>query len=181
MLENFSLALYPGEMAALVGANGSGKSTLLKLLAGLIRPSAGRICYFGREYPAKSAALSGVLSYLPQDDPLMEELSVRDNLSLYTGSSHPPVQLLEEFSLGELLEVRVKKLSGGMKRRLAIAACCAGERPVLLLDEPTASLDPEQKRRLGAWMLKCRDRGAAILIASHDETEIGLCGRRIQL
>ena len=182
VLEDFSLQLFPGEMAALSGANGSGKSTLMKLLAGLLKPDRGEILYGGKAIPPGSAALSRMLAYLPQENPLMPGLSVRDNLALFSGRREGvSEEFIRAFALEGLMQVRVKKLSGGMQRRVAfLASCCMGQ-PVFLLDEPTASLDLEQKAVMRGWMKKHRDRGGALLVATHDEKEIAACDRVIRL
>ena len=182
VLKEFSLRLFPGEMTALSGKNGSGKTTLLKLLAGMLKPDEGEVLYEGRAIPPGSSSLSRVLGYLPQENPLMLELTDRDNLALFSGTREgASPEFIREFSLEELMPVRVKRLSGGMKRRVAfLAGCCAGQR-ILLLDEPTAALDLEQKAKLMEWMKRHRDKGGALLIATHDERELKECGRVISL
>ena len=182
IFSSLSFTISSGETVGLLGRNGTGKTTLLQILAGLLKPDAGEIQYFGQKIPRGSAALSKVCGYLPQENPLLMELSVQDNLSLFTGRSGRPAEnLISMFHLEEILNTPVKRLSGGMKRRVSIcASVCLGQ-PLLLMDEPTAALDMEVKREIREWFLQYKKLGGTLLIATHDEEEIRALDRCLKL
>lgn len=108
----------------------------------------------------------------------MEELTVKDNLKLWgVWQSEHRDMLLSSFELEELLKTEVRKLSGGMKRRLSIACALAGWPPILLLDEPTTALDLYYKDNIQQWLRQYRQMNGIVLLTSHDEKEILSCDR----
>ncbi len=182
ILENVTFSVEKGETVALIGSNGSGKTTLLQILAGLSGADLGEIRYFGQEIRRGSAQLSKVCGYLPQENPLISELTVQDNISLFTGKGGRPAEnLVQMFHLEDILKTRVKKLSGGMKRRVSIcASVCLGQ-PLLLMDEPTAALDMDYKREIREWLLEYKKLGGTLLVATHEEAEIQACDRCLKM
>lgn len=172
ILNGISFSAKAGEQIALVGRNGCGKSTLIKIMAGLIKPDHGEVSYFGKILTSGIGTVRTV-GYLPQDNPLMDELTVLDNLSMWAGKR---IKLSDDvvgmFDLGDILKEPVYKLSGGMKRRLAIACACVHMPPVMLMDEPTASLDIYYREDVRRWMRKYREMNGCIVVVTHDSDEI---------
>lgn len=194
VLNGVDLTAKAGECVGLVGANGCGKSTLLNILAGMRKANRGRILFDGQ--PAyDSEVLQALLSkkqqkqlfihytgYVPQDSLLIEELTVRDNLLLWYGDK----KLLEaeliqqplcQLGLKELTSIRVKKLSGGQKKRVSIGCALAGHPPILLLDEPGAALDLPGKAEVRRYLQSYKALGGTIIIATHEESDLELCDR----
>lgn len=172
VLSGVSFEAKPGERIVFVGRNGCGKTTLLQILSGAIKPEGGEICYFGAD-PLQTPRLFGrYCGYVPQENPLLEELSVLDNLRLWGFRKKEMHPLLEEFDLMDLLRVKVERLSGGMKRRLSIACACVNRPPILILDEPTAALDLYYRSEILFWLKSYQSRGGIVLMSSHEEAEI---------
>ncbi|WP_051226466.1 ABC transporter ATP-binding protein [Butyrivibrio sp. MC2013] len=178
VLRGVSFNARPGEMVAIIGRNGCGKSTLLRILAGVDPMQKGRVTFWGREASSDRRLFSKYTGFLPQDDPLLDELTVKDNLSLWMKDKGEDYrEIIREFDLEPILGQKVSTLSGGMKRRTAIACACAGRPPVLIMDEPTSSLDIYYKKEIRDWM-QSFIRGNGIIIAStHDEAEIAESSR----
>lgn len=173
ILENISFRADCGEQVAIIGRNGCGKSTLMQILAGILKPDTGAVKYFGQDAVKKPALFSKYCGYVPQDNPLIEELNVQDNLSLWTGKpGRPEERIVSMFRLDELLKTPVEKLSGGMKRRVSIACAVANWPPVLLMDEPTTGLDYYFRMDIHKWMREYRRLQGILIIATHDEEEM---------
>lgn len=172
VLNGVSFSAAPGEQIALVGRNGCGKSTLIHIMAGLLKPDSGTVSYFGKSLKP-GTALSHTVGYLPQENPLIEELSVADNISLWSGKrvkkDDPAVKM---FFLEDMLKTPVSKLSGGMKRRVAICCACIHMPPVMLMDEPTAALDIYYRAEVRKWMKDYRAMNGIIITVTHDSDEM---------
>lgn len=180
LLEFPDLSLPAGGHLLLRGDSGAGKSSLLALLAGLRRPTTGEVWLAGRALGGLSAAQRDAwrgrqLGLLPQRLHLCEGLSLRDNLALpfvAVGERVPRArleQLAGRLGLGELLERPVHQLSGGQAQRAALARALAREPALLLLDEPSSSLDDGATAALLALVLGlARERGVGLLVATHD-------------
>jgi len=166
-LEPVELEVLDGEALALVGPNGAGKSTLLALLAGALEPSTGRI-------ERRKGARVG---WAPQRPAQYGRLSARENLELFArleGEADAPAvagQLLESFRLPDEASPSAN-LSVGNRQRLNLAISLLGSPHVLLLDEPTAALDPEQRRRLWERAAALRKAGGAIVFATQNLDEL---------
>jgi ABC-2 type transport system ATP-binding protein len=163
--------LAAGETVALVGPNGAGKSTLLAILAGALEPSAGRVESESR------------VGWVPQRPAHYARLSARENLTLFArlegvGSDVVP-RLLDRFELPP--DRPSGELSIGNRQRLNVALSLLAEPRVLLLDEPTASLDPEQRRRLWELVDDVRERGGAVCFATHELNEVEHATRVVRL
>lgn len=182
ILFNACMEAGPGELAVIVGRNGCGKTTLMRILAGILRPDTGQMTYFGKDVLKERSLFEKMCGYLPQENPLIEELSVQDNISLWSGKTGPPEQRLTDmFQLEEMLKTPVARLSGGMKRRVSIACAVVKWPPILIMDEPTTALDIYFKDNVHEIMQKYRKMGGIIIMTSHDEKEIAAGDRRFVL
>lgn len=168
ILEDINFTVRPGECVAIIGENGCGKSTLLKILADVIKADAGEFSFYGKQKEKEK-----LCGYVPQENPLLEDLTVKDNLFLWGGKNAIHQHwVLEEFQLQELFHTPVKKLSGGMKRRLSIACAMLKNPPILLLDEPTAGLDFFYKEQILDWITSYQKKNGIVVIVTHEEQEI---------
>ena len=175
-----SLTLTPG-VWGLLGANGAGKTTLMRMLAGILRPTEGQILCDGVEIGALGAAYREKLGYLPQEFGFYPEFTVQDYLEYMAALKGLPRAeaarqidaLLERVSLAEVRRKKIVKLSGGMKRRVGIAQALLNDPEILILDEPTAGLDPAGRENLMANIRDYhRNKGKTIILVSHSMDEI---------
>lgn len=172
VLKDVSFSAVSGEMIAIIGRNGCGKSTLLQIMAGCLKSDAGQVTYYGHDAKEKEVYRK-FTGYVPQDNPFMEQLSVKDNLKLWKkGSTKQLEQAVQTFSLEEILNQPVEALSGGMKRRLAIACALMNVPPIILLDEPTTALDFAHKDKIYEMLKQHKENGGIVILATHDEEEI---------
>jgi heme exporter protein A len=167
ILSRLSLSVAAGELLAVTGPNGAGKSTLLRLLAGLLRPSAGEI----RLEPEEDRLRPQRVHYLGHLDGLKPGFTVAENLDFWRRLDDRPArsapEALEAVGLRTLADTPVHYLSAGQRRRVAIARLLVSERPVWLLDEPSAGLDAAADGRLGTIISEAQDRGTIVVAASH--------------
>ena len=181
VLRDINLTIRPGTCVGILGANGCGKSTLLSILAGVQSADGGRFLWDDRDLLRDSKARSTKVGYVPQGTPLIEELSARDNLLLWYDRRQMEQELengvLKLLGIGEFLKVPVRKMSGGMKKRLSIGCAMAKHPPLLLLDEPTAALDLACKQSIAAWLRQYKAQGGTLLLTTHDVMELDLCDR----
>jgi ABC-type multidrug transport system ATPase subunit len=158
-------------VAALVGPNGSGKTTTLHVLAGLATPDGGTAAVAGHDVVTDRTAAQAHLAFLPQDVRFHEALTPRQVLRFYAGLRRQPAgridALLETVALTDAADRRCGALSGGMRQRLGLAVLEGADVPVLLLDEPALSLDPEWRAVLMDRLRARADEGAAVLLATH--------------
>jgi Cu-processing system ATP-binding protein len=175
-VRDVSFDLPSGETIALVGHNGAGKTTLLKLMLGLIHPTAGSIRVLGDNPAVGQFAARRRLGYLPENVAFNAALTGRETLSFYARLKSEPVTkalaLLDRVGLGEASARRVGTYSKGMRQRLGLAQALIGEPQVLLLDEPTAGLDPALRLSFYDIVQKLRERGATVVLSSHALTEL---------
>ena len=171
VLSGLDLTVTPGEVALLVGANGCGKSTTLRLLAGLSRPDAGRIRIAGRDVAADGAAALSALSFLPQSPRFHERLTVAQILAFYARLRGLPASRIEivasRWGLEDYADVTTGRLSGGTRQRLGLAVLDLPDAPILVLDEPGLSLDPDWRRALHAHLRRAAAGGRTVLCATH--------------
>lgn len=181
ILKDVSLRAESGRCIGIIGANGCGKSTLLSILAGIQKPDEGEILYFGEKAGRDSRFFLKYTGYVPQEHPLIPELTVRDNLSLWFADSGKNLEeelesgLLYDLGIREFLKKKVKHLSGGMKKKVSIACAVARKVPILILDEPGAALDLPSKRDIQNYMRQYAEAGGTVILSSHEEGEIGIC------
>jgi ABC-2 type transport system ATP-binding protein len=188
-VDGISFTLTPGSITALLGGNGAGKTTTIATIMGLLIPTSGRVTVLGAEMPRQRYR---VLHRMNFESPYVEvpmRLTVRQNLSVF-GKLYGVddlrgriARLGRELDLTELLDRPTGRLSAGQKTRVALAKALINDPDVLLLDEPTASLDPDTADWVRAHLLRyCRERHATVLLASHNMTEVErLCERVIIL
>ena len=178
ILNKVSFTLSPGECVCIVGRNGCGKTTLMQILSGAMKADAGSVRFFGKDPKKNRGLYSKFCGYVPQESPLLPELSVIDNLKLWEVDKCPNYDyILETFELKDILKKRVSTLSGGMKRRLGIACAIAKWPPILLLDEPTTALDLYYKESIEDWLSEYKKLNGIILMSTHEEKEIMFCDR----
>jgi ABC-2 type transport system ATP-binding protein len=186
-LDGVRLELRPGEVVGLVGENGAGKTTLLKCILGLVRPDAGEVRLAGQAVRSGEAAHRRRIGYVsPVERSFYLRLSCRDNLlffsRLYGGREREARARVERalagVSLADRAGDRVDALSSGMRQRLALARALLHEPELLLLDEPTRSLDPVARGEVHE-LVRSRGEGKSVLIASHDLDEIEHLCRRV--
>lgn len=183
VLYPIDLRLSEGECLGLAGPNGSGKSTLL---AQTVRPDGGTLREGGKSVLGDRAFLRRSMGYVPQEDALLEDLTVEEHLRLWQGllcqRGALPEEILELLGLGALLDRRIQTLSGGMKKRLSIALALLNHPRYLLMDEAFASLDEGYRGTLTTWLLRYVQGGGSLLWCSHEPDELRvLCGRVILL
>lgn len=185
VLRGTAFRIPEGTCVGLLGANGSGKSTLLRILAGLLPPDGGECLWQGEDLLRSDALRRRTVAYVPQGTPLMEELSALDNLRLWYDKAELAQSLdagvLRQLGVGDFLKTRASRLSGGMRKRLSIGCALHGAPRLLLLDEPTAALDLVCKEQILDTFADFRSKGGALLMATHDVTELGGCDRLLLL
>jgi ABC-2 type transport system ATP-binding protein len=180
VLREASFTAKQGECVAIAGANGSGKSTLLKILAGTLKAGGGSFTAFGHDMLKETSERERLIGYVPQENPLIAELTARDNLRLwYANSRYDMNQELERGTLAmlgipEFINVRVDAMSGGMKKRLSIGCAVANDPPVLILDEPDAALDLICKEAIRDYLAEHKRRGGIVIITTHDEEALSI-------
>jgi len=170
-VEGLSLKVDRGEVVALLGPNGSGKTTCLKAAAGLIRPTAGEVLLGEAGRPAEDPAAREILSYLPQRVAFPDSLTGREVVEFYRALRDAAAARTDEVlrfaSLNGAGDRLVGTYSGGMVQRLGLAVAMLPDAPVLLLDEPTAALDPDGLCAFYGLVERRRSEGRTVLFSSH--------------
>ncbi len=178
-LTDISFSLKESQCVGILGKNGSGKSTLLSTLAGVQKSDGGEFLCDGENFFKNPKKLSEIVGYVPQGTPLLEELSARDNLLLWYDKATLDKELsdgiLKMLGINEFIGVPVKKMSGGMKKRLSIACSIAKNPKLILLDEPCAALDLVCKQSINEYLKKFKADGGSLILATHEESELLLC------
>jgi ABC-2 type transport system ATP-binding protein len=173
-LRDVSFAAAPGELVAIIGPNGAGKTTLLSILAGIQRPDAGTLAHD----PAS-------VGWVPQQAAVYGKLSVEENLRLFARLERVPdvdatvAQMLEQTGLRERARDELSRLSGGNRQRVNIAVGLLAGPTVLLLDEPSAALDPRQRERLWEFIGGLASGGTTVVFSTHDVGEAERYANRV--
>lgn len=170
VLNDISLCVHTGETVGILGRNGCGKSTLLSIIAGTEKADRGQIIF-------SESGGRKLVGYLPQVNPLIEEVSVSDNLSLWIDDMGRMDEVLKAFDFDGISAEKVSKLSGGMKRRVAIMCALANSPKLLIMDEPTSALDIEFKKMIHDMMRAFAGSGGSIILVTHEKEEIDMCDR----
>ncbi|HEY8117692.1 MAG TPA: ABC transporter ATP-binding protein [Methylophilaceae bacterium] len=178
-VDSISFRVRRGVTTALLGGNGAGKTTTLAMLLGLLLPSTGHISIFGEDMLQQRYRLLHRMNFSSPYVDLPQRLTVRQNLTVYGHLYRLPKlkdriqQLAIELDLSELLDRRYGRLSAGQKTRVSLAKSLLNEPELLLLDEPTASLDPDTADSIRTHLERYQQRtGASILLASHNMSEV---------
>ncbi len=178
-VDNISFSVASGEICALLGGNGAGKTTTLSLLLGLLEPTTGEVHILGQNMAHKRHRVLGSMNFSSPYVDLPQRLTVRENLSIYAHLYGVPVvaerleQLAGELDIGPLMKRVYRTLSAGQKTRVSLAKALLNRPEVLLLDEPTASLDPDSADQIRQYLLNYhRSTGATIFLASHNMLEV---------
>jgi ABC-2 type transport system ATP-binding protein len=188
-VDGLSFALAPGETLGLLGGNGAGKTTTIAMLLGLLIPSAGSIHVLGHDMARDRFAALARMNFSSPYIALPGRLSVAENLRVYGHLYNVPklerriLELAEELELTDLLRRPAGLLSAGQKTRVALAKSLINRPEMLLLDEPTASLDPDTGDWVRSWLERYRTQsGCTILLASHNMAEVErLCSTVLML
>lgn len=187
ILDGVSLEAAPGDCIGIVGSNGCGKTTLLSILAGARKAGRGRLDVDGTELFSHRRQFCKKIAYVPQENPLIPELSVKDNLALwYQGNRKQMKEDLERgpaamLGIKPVYSVPVRHLSGGMKKRLSLACALSGHAPYLIMDEPGAALDLECKEAIRHYLMGYLAEGNTVILTSHELEELSLCSRLLVL
>jgi ABC-2 type transport system ATP-binding protein len=179
-LDSVSIEVRAGELVGLLGPNGAGKSTLLNLLIGLRRPSSGRVELYGGD--PRQARYRRQVGVTPQETGLPPTLKVGecvDYVGAYFADPVPRGELLERFGLGDLVRRQTGGLSGGQRRRLAVALAFVGRPRLVFLDEPTTGLDVSARRVLWEGIHAFHADGGTVLLTSHYLEEIEELAQRV--
>jgi ABC-2 type transport system ATP-binding protein len=179
-LDGVSLDVPAGQLLGLLGPNGAGKTTLLQLFAGLRRPTSGTVELFGGD--PRDAARRRRLGCTPQETGLLPTLRVHEIVEFVAGHFDHPVptgELLEQFGLTGLERRQSGGLSGGQKRRLAVAVAFAGRPDLVLLDEPTTGLDVEARHALWDAVRRYHQEGGTVVLTSHYLEEVEALAERV--
>ncbi|RUL82806.1 ABC transporter ATP-binding protein [Tautonia sociabilis] len=186
-LDRLNLAVRPGEIFCLLGANGAGKTTTINLFLNFIRPSSGSARIKGLDVVEHPLETKRHLAYIPEQVNLYRNLTGLENLAYFAALAghreHATAGFLELLAQAGLTEEaarkRVSTYSKGMRQKVGIAIAAAKQAEVLLLDEPTSGLDPKASNEFSELLVRLRDRGVAVLMATHDLFRAKETGTRV--
>jgi ABC-2 type transport system ATP-binding protein len=187
ILRGVNLFLRQKEIIGILGPNGAGKTTLLNIIAGVLKPSSGKVMIMGKD-PA-DPNVRALIGYCPQEHGLIEELSGMDNLLFYASlygldsskAKKRAFQVLDLTGLTDHKDKPVHKYSGGMKKRLSIAISLLNDPPILILDEPTEGLDPLMRKSIWNIVKGMKKEGKSIIIATHYMDEADVLSDRVYI
>ena len=188
-VDGLTLDVAPGELFGIVGPDGAGKTTTLRMLAGILRPSAGTAYVQGIDIGEDPEAVKPHIAYMAQRFGLYEDLTVRENLDFYADLYAVPraerparLERLYRFSrLGEFSDRLAGNLSGGMKQKLALSSCLVHHPDILLLDEPTFGVDPISRRELWLILHERVAEGITVVVSTSYLDEAERCDRVVLL
>lgn len=184
-LSDISFSMQKGEIVGLLGVNGAGKSTLMKILSGIIRPDKGTVSFFGNDFTADSLKIKKQIGYLSEDNPLYDDMYVREYLEyvrgIYKSDKRRVVEVIESAGLQNEYKKRIKDLSKGNRQRVGIAQALINDPAFLILDEATSGLDPNQRESLNNLFVEL-SKEKIILFSTHILSEVkDICSRLVLL
>ena len=186
-VDNISVTLQPG-VYGLLGANGAGKTTLMRMVCDILKPTSGKIFYDGKEIEELGETYRNYLGYLPQDFGYYPDFTAKEYLEfiaavkgLNTAKTKKKVsEILETVNLSDVAGKKIRTFSGGMKQRLGIAQAVINDPRILVLDEPTAGLDPKERIRIRNLISEF-SQGRIVLLATHIVSDIEFISDKILL
>ena len=184
-VDDLSFELAAGEIFALLGPNGAGKTTTLRMLAGLIVPSSGTVHIDGEPMSAEASHLRGRIGFLTEAPGLWDRLTVYENLVVYarlqgvTPAREVVNRALDLFGIANRAGDQTARLSKGLKQRVALARTLLHNPSIVLLDEPTAGLDPESAHETRALILRLRSERRSVVISTHNLDEVERVADRV--
>jgi len=188
-LRGVSLEIEENEVFTLLGPNGAGKSTLLKIAVGLIKPTEGSVRVLGIDVLKEPQRVKEVVGYVPQESIVYDEMKGLENLRFYASLYGMPKEVAEDrigkyvslLGLSNYINRRVRTYSGGLKKKLSIAASLIHDPKVLILDEPTTGLDPSSRRDVWSILEELKRSGKTILMATHYMEEAEALADRVAI
>ena len=183
VVKDFSLKVRRGEIYGFLGPNGSGKTTTIRMLCGLLKPDAGRGIVLGHDVVQETPSIKRQVGYMTQRFSLWEDLTIRENLEFVArmygmrNRAQAVSRTLDSLGLKQRQNQLAGTLSGGWKQRLALAACMLHDPKLLLLDEPTAGVDPQARRDFWEEIHGLAAQGISVLVSTHYMDEAERCHR----
>ncbi len=181
ILKGVTLNIEFGSCIGILGGNGSGKTTILSILAGITDADEGEFICEDYDLLKDDKRRRFLVGIIPQCNPLIEELSGKDNLLLWHDKKYLNMSakegIIKELGITKFINKRVSTLSEGMKKRLSIACAVKEHSKILLMDEPSAALDIVAKEIIHEYIKKFTDMGGIVILVTHDEGELNLCDR----
>ncbi len=184
-IQDLDLEIPPGILFGLVGPDGAGKTTTLRILSSVMEPSSGRAWIAGFDAHVQAEKIRRCIGYMPQNFSLYPDLSVRENLNFFADIQHVPAaqkksriaEMLAFTHLEDFEDRRAGKLSGGMKKKLALACAMVHDPQVLILDEPSTGVDPVSRRELWVLLARVVQEGVTVLVSTPYMDEAERCHR----
>lgn len=181
ILSGVSLSIKFGSCIGILGGNGSGKTTILSILAGITDADEGEFICEGYDLLKDDKRRRFLVGIIPQQNPLIEELSAKDNLLLWHDRKYLDMSakegMIRDLGVTKFINKRVSTLSEGMKKRLSIACAVKKNSKILLMDEPSAALDIVAKEVIHEYIKRFTAGGGIVILVTHDEGELNLCDR----
>ena len=187
VVDNVDLKVATGRICGFLGPNGSGKTTTIRMLCGLLTPDAGNGTCLGLDLMTEARAIKRQVGYMTQKFGLYEDLSIRENLDFVARLFELPARreavdkALAQLGLAERQKQLAGSLSGGWKQRLALAACLIHQPRLLLLDEPTAGVDPKARRDFWDQIHTLATQGITVLVSTHYMDEAERCDELVYI
>lgn len=184
-LSNVNFSLQKGEIVGLLGVNGAGKSTLMKILSGIVLPDSGAVTFFGQNFFTNSLDLKKKIGYLSEDNPLYEDMYVKEYLEyargIYNADKVRVTEVIEQTGLQKEYKKKIRNLSKGNRQRVGVAQALINDPLFLILDEATSGLDPNQRENLNKLLIEL-SIGKIILFSTHILQDVKeICSRFVLL